>query len=72
MKKRILAFFALLLLFSMLSVNIFADVIDPPEWNQNSEPETEQTEKSGCRSFVDGGAVVLVTVLGSAWIAKRR
>ena len=28
--------------------------------------------KSGCGSFIGGGLVVLVSVLGSAWIAKRR
>ncbi len=28
--------------------------------------------KSGCGSFIGGGLIVLVTVLGSAWAAKRR
>ena len=28
--------------------------------------------KSGCGSFIGGGLIVLVTVLGSAWIAKRK
>ena len=30
------------------------------------------TAKSGCGSFISGGFIVLVTVLGFAWIAKRR
>ena len=29
-------------------------------------------KKSGCGSFIGGGLIVLVTVLGSAWIAKRK
>ncbi|MBR5365322.1 MAG: hypothetical protein IK132_03675 [Clostridia bacterium] len=28
--------------------------------------------KSGCGSFVNGGFILLITLLGSAWIAKRR
>ena len=31
-----------------------------------------ETAKSGCGSFIGGGLIVLVTVLGSAWIAKRK
>ena len=31
-----------------------------------------ETAKSGCGSFLGGSLIVLVTVLGSAWIAKRR
>ena len=30
------------------------------------------TAKSGCGSFIGGGLIVLVSVLGSAWIAKRK
>ena len=45
------------------------------------EPKTEtpaadnkpaETAKSGCGSMIGGGLIVLVTVLGSAWISKRR
>ncbi|MCR5680844.1 MAG: discoidin domain-containing protein, partial [Clostridiales bacterium] len=44
------------------------------------EPKTEtpaadnkpaETAKSGCGSMIGGGLIVLVTVLGSAWISKR-
>ena len=31
-----------------------------------------ESAKSGCGSFIGGGLIVLVTVLGSAWIAKRK
>ncbi|MBQ2544704.1 MAG: hypothetical protein II557_00305, partial [Clostridia bacterium] len=31
-----------------------------------------ETAKSGCGSMIGGGLIVLVTVLGSAWISKRR
>ena len=31
-----------------------------------------ENAKSGCGSFIGGGMIVLVTVLGSAWIAKRK
>ena len=33
---------------------------------------TVENAKSGCGSFIGGGLIVLVSVLGSAWIAKRR
>ncbi|MBO7405841.1 MAG: discoidin domain-containing protein, partial [Clostridia bacterium] len=35
-------------------------------------PEPAPAAKSGCGSMIGGGLIVLVTVLGSAWIAKRR
>jgi hypothetical protein len=44
------------------------------------EPKTEtpaadnkpaETAKSGCGSMIGGGLIVLVTILGSAWISKR-
>jgi len=31
-----------------------------------------ETAKSGCGSFIGGGLIVLVTVLGSAWISRRK
>ncbi|MBR4185340.1 MAG: hypothetical protein IKQ87_06195 [Clostridia bacterium] len=31
-----------------------------------------QTAKSGCGSFIGGGLIVLVTLLGSAWISRRK
>ncbi len=31
-----------------------------------------ETAKSGCGSMIGGGMIVLVTILGSAWISKRR
>ncbi|MBQ4349872.1 MAG: hypothetical protein II768_01305, partial [Clostridia bacterium] len=31
-----------------------------------------ESAKSGCGSMIGGGLIVLVTVLGSAWIAKRK
>ena len=31
-----------------------------------------ENAKSGCGSFIGGGLIVLVSVLGSAWIAKRK
>ena len=31
-----------------------------------------EAKKSGCGSMIGGGMIVLVTVLGSAWISKRR
>ncbi len=34
-------------------------------------PKTEE-KKSGCGSFIGGGLIVLVTVLGSAWISRRK
>ena len=39
---------------------------------ENQPAETPAEEKSGCGSFVGGGFIVLVTVLGSAYISKRR
>ena len=56
----------------------------PAEEPKNEEPaaptttetptstETPAEKKSGCGSFIGGGLVVLVAVLGSAWISKRR
>ncbi len=35
-------------------------------------PAPAPEAKSGCGSFLGGGLIVLVTLLGSAWIAKRR
>ena len=37
-----------------------------------AETEAPAAKKSGCGSFVGGGLIVLVTILGSAWAAKRR
>ncbi len=31
-----------------------------------------QSAKSGCGSFIGGGLIVLVTLLGSAWISRRK
>ncbi|MBQ3954672.1 MAG: hypothetical protein II680_02195, partial [Clostridia bacterium] len=39
---------------------------------ENQPAETPAEEKSGCGSFVGCGFFVLVTVLGSAYISKRR
>ncbi len=36
-----------------------------------SEAASDAAKKAGCGSFIGGGLIVLVTVLGSAWIAKR-
>ena len=55
----------------------------PAEEPKNEEPaqttpetptstETPTEKKSGCGAFIGGGLVVLVAVLGSAWISKRR
>ena len=38
----------------------------------DTKPAETETAKSGCGSMIGGGLIVLVTVLGSAWIAKRR
>ncbi len=37
-----------------------------------AEAAAPEAKKSGCGSFVGGGLIVLVTVLGSAWIARRK
>ncbi|MBR5680360.1 MAG: hypothetical protein IKX19_06870, partial [Clostridia bacterium] len=37
-----------------------------------AEPAPAPAAKSGCGSMIGGCMIVLVTVLGSAWIAKRR
>ena len=37
-----------------------------------SNAASDVAKKSGCGSFIGGGLIVLVTVLGSAWISKRR
>ena len=37
-----------------------------------SNAVSDAAEKSGCGSFIGGGIIVLVSVLGSAWVAKRR
>ena len=37
-----------------------------------SEAASDAAKKAGCGSFIGGGLIVLVTVLGSAWIAKRK
>ena len=34
--------------------------------------EEAEAKKSGCGSMIGGGLIVLVTVLGAAWISKRR
>ena len=31
-----------------------------------------EAAKSGCGSFIGGGLIVLVTLLGSAWISRRK
>ncbi|MBQ3860900.1 MAG: hypothetical protein II779_10245, partial [Clostridia bacterium] len=41
-----------------------------PETPASTETPTET--KSGCGSFIGGGLIVLATILGSAWISKRR
>ena len=37
-----------------------------------SNAASDAAKKAGCGSFIGGGFIVLVTVLGSAWLAKRR
>ena len=45
---------------------------DTPTAETPASTETTGEKKSGCGSFIGGGLIVLVTVLGSAWAAKRR
>ena len=45
---------------------------ETPTAETPASTETPAEKKSGCGSFVGGGVIVLVAVLGSAWAAKRR
>ena len=40
---------------------------DAPVAETHASTETPAEKKSGCGSFIGGGMIVLVTVLGSAW-----
>jgi hypothetical protein len=44
--------------------------VETPTTGTDTKPA--ETAKSGCGSMIGGGFIVLVTVLGSAWIAKRK
>ena len=48
-----------------------ADTPTPAETPAGSDGQTKSSS-GGCGSFIGGGLIVLVTVLGSAWISKRR
>ena len=48
------------------------EVVEAAEGAADSAAEAVEEAKKGCGSFVGGGLVVLVTVLGSAWMARRR
>ena len=43
-----------------------------PPTTEPTPPAPAPEAKSGCGSFLGGGLIVLVTLLGSAWIAKRK
>ncbi|MBE6724260.1 MAG: hypothetical protein E7576_03530, partial [Ruminococcaceae bacterium] len=45
---------------------------EEPKAETPASSETTDEKKSGCGSFIGGGVIVLISVLGSAWIAKRR
>ncbi|MBQ3707483.1 MAG: discoidin domain-containing protein [Clostridia bacterium] len=45
---------------------------DTPAAETPAAEKPAETKKSGCGSMIGGGLIVLVTVLGSAWISKRR
>ncbi|MCR5681655.1 MAG: hypothetical protein K6G29_04310, partial [Clostridiales bacterium] len=45
---------------------------ETPTETPAADNKPAETAKSGCGSMIGGGFIVLVTVLGSAWIAKRK
>ena len=45
---------------------------EPKAETPAADNKPAETAKSGCGSMIGGGMIVLVTVLGSAWISKRR
>ena len=61
---------ALLLLLTPAAAAAADPAADAPAAATGSEPAAEK--KSGCGSFLGGGLIALVSVLGSAWIAKRK
>ena len=49
-----------------------AETPDAATGGSAAKPAEGKTAKSGCGSFLGGCGIVLVTVLGSAWISKRK
>ncbi len=47
-----------------------ADTTSAPD--TTAAPETTAPAEGGCGGFVGGSAVILVSILGSAWVSKRR
>ncbi len=45
---------------------------ETPTETPAADNKPAETAKSGCGSMIGGGFIVLVTLLGSAWIAKRK
>jgi Periplasmic protein TonB, links inner and outer membranes len=45
---------------------------EPAAETPTTDNKPAETAKSGCGSMIGGGFIVLVTILGSAWIAKRK
>ena len=49
-----------------------APAAETPTETPAADNKPAETAKSGCGSMIGGGFIVLVTLLGSAWIAKRK
>jgi hypothetical protein len=52
--------------------NVAEDAGDAVDNAAEAVSNAVDNAKSGCGSFIGGGLIVLVTVLGSAWIAERK
>jgi len=54
----------------------YIEVTNAPETtaapDTTAAPETTAPAEGGCGGFVGGSAVILVSILGSAWVSKRR
>ena len=72
MKKKVLATLLCLAMAATMVVGCGSKAADAPAADAPADDAAAPAESGGGGSFIGGGTVVIMALLGAAWVSKRK